>query len=40
MSADIYAGKLVRLAPMELEADSKLMAGWARNSEYSRLLDC
>jgi RimJ/RimL family protein N-acetyltransferase len=39
MSADIYAGKLVRLAPMELEADSKLMAGWARNSEYSRLLD-
>ena len=39
MSTVIYAGKLVRLAPMELEADSKLMAGWARNSEYSRLLD-
>jgi RimJ/RimL family protein N-acetyltransferase len=24
---------------MELETDSKLMAGWARNSEYLRLLD-
>lgn len=39
MSAGVYAGKLVRLAPMDLETDAKLMAGWGRNSEYSRLLD-
>jgi len=39
MSANIYTGKLVRLAPMNLESDTKLMAGWGRNSEYARLLD-
>jgi len=39
MSTELFVGKQVRLAPMDLEADAKLMAGWGRNSEYSRLLD-
>ncbi len=36
---DVFTGKLVRLVPADLEADSKLLVEWDRDSEYQRLLN-
>ncbi len=38
-TSEIFTGNLVRLVPPDLEADSKLMAGWNQDSEYQRLLN-
>jgi RimJ/RimL family protein N-acetyltransferase len=39
MNTDIYTGKLVRLATIDLEKDIECMARWNRDSEYQQLLD-
>lgn len=38
-NTDVLTGKLVRLVAADLEADSKLLAEWDRDSEYQRLLN-
>lgn len=39
MNAERFAGKLVRLATLDLEKDSELWSRWNRDSEYQQLLD-
>ncbi len=39
MNTEKYCGKLVRLAVIDIEKDTELMAHWNQNSEYQQLLD-
>ena len=38
MNASLFQGRLVRLAAIDPDADSAIIAGWSRDSEYWRLI--
>jgi RimJ/RimL family protein N-acetyltransferase len=40
MTADIYAGELVRLVPVDIESSAEAFERWCQDSEYMRLSGC